>query len=360
MDVDPSKIGVHGEAPSDPSLLHAAHASQGVLTPDELDSPQNCVAPEPHQVPLRVRLAVLAVVFVPVLGLAGAIVLLWGAEFYWQYLFLFGLMYALTFIGIGVGYHRLFTHRSFETGPAVRAILAILGSMAVEGGVLRWVAMHRQHHQHTDAPGDPHSPHIGSAVHGGRSDHHHDDDHEMTLGGVLRGAYHAHIGWFFDPDPPDFMRLVPDLSRDPVVRFVDKTFVFWAVLSFIIPAVVGGLIANSWWGVLQGALWGGLVRVLAVHHVTWSVNSVCHLWGLRPFETGDHSRDNPILGFLAFGEGWHNTHHAFPASARHGMSWWKLDIAYFVIRGLQLLHLARSVRLPTAERLNAKRRASAG
>lgn len=297
------------------------------------------------QAPLATRAAVVAVVLIPLLGLAGAIILLWRAPFHWYYLAILGVMYAVISLGLGVGYHRLFTHRSFQTGPVMRLIWAILGSMAVEGAIIKWVALHRMHHQHTDKPGDPHSPH-----------HAHTQGASASIGAVLRGAWHAHIGWFFDPDPPDLDRYVTDLRSDPIVRFVNKTFALWVALSLLLPAAVGGLITGSWTGFLQGFLWGGLVRILVVHHVTWSVNSVCHLWGSRPFKTRDESRDNPIFGVLAFGEGWHNAHHAFPTSARHGLSWWKLDINYLVIRAMEALGLARNIRLPSVERLAERRR----
>jgi stearoyl-CoA desaturase (Delta-9 desaturase) len=301
----------------------------------------------------------LAAVIVPLLGLAAAIVLLWQTPFHWTYIALFGGMYALTALGIGVGYHRLFTHKSFETSPVFRFIWAVLGSMAVEGPVITWVAVHRKHHQHTDVAGDPHSPHIRGADGGGAADAEDGggDEHEQTgLGALLRGMWHAHVGWLFDKEPADVDRYAPDLVKDPVVSFVSRTFALWAVLGLLIPALLGGLLTRSWTGVLLGLLWGGLARVLLVHHVTWSINSVCHLWGSRPFSTGDESRDNPVLGVLALGEGWHNTHHAFPTSARHGLAWWKLDINYLVIRAMALLHLARNVRLPTPERIDERRR----
>ena len=229
----------------------------------------------------------------------------------------------------------------------MRFVWAVLGSMAVERPLIRWVAVHRKHHQHADVTGDPHSPHWHAHGAGeGGSD----------IGGVLRGLWHAHVGWMFEEFSQDLPRYVPDLQRDPIAGFVSRTFALWAAVGMVVPAVMGGVLTGTWWGVLLGFLWGGLVRVLLVHHVTWSINSVCHLWGSRPFKTHDESRDNPILGILAFGEGWHNTHHAFPTSARHGLSWWKLDINYLVIRGMAILRLARNVRVPTPERIREQRR----
>jgi stearoyl-CoA desaturase (Delta-9 desaturase) len=316
-----------------------------------LDTCQTCppddTCPPGPRASLGVRLVTLVAVLLPLAGLVMAIVLLWGVPFHWTYLAIFGTMYLLTALGIGVGYHRLFTHKSFETGPVMRFIWAVLGSMAVEGPVIRWVATHRKHHQHADMPGDPHSPHAYT---------HDDHEHAVGIGGLLKGIWHAHVGWLFMQTPPDLDRYVPDLLKDPVVRFVDRTFVLWLVLGLIIPAALGGILTGTWMGVLLGFLWGGLARVLLVHHVTWSINSVCHLWGTRPFKTRDESRDNPLFGILAFGEGWHNTHHAFPASARHGLAWWKLDINYLVIRAMAMLRLARNVRLPSPERIVERRR----
>jgi stearoyl-CoA desaturase (delta-9 desaturase) len=205
--------------------------------------------------------------------------------------------------------------------------------MAVQGPMLKWVALHRRHHQHSDTPEDPHSPH----------------HHGRGVLGLLRGAWHAHIGWFFDRDPEDLPRYVPDLRKSRALRVASALFLLWVALGLLIPAVLGGLLTLSWAGVWTGLIWGGLVRVFLVHHVSWSVNSACHLWGLRPYRSDDQSRDNVVFGVLALGEGWHNTHHAFPTSARHGLRWWQVDASYWVIRALALLGLAWDVRLPSAE-----------
>jgi stearoyl-CoA desaturase (delta-9 desaturase) len=249
-------------------------------------------------------------------------------------------MYLATALGITVGYHRLFTHRSFSAPAAVRFVLGVLGSMAVEGPVIQWVAEHRKHHQHSDGAEDPHSPH----AHG-----------EGTVA-LLKGFFHAHLGWMLiRPAITGLARYVPDLHADRTVRWVSRLFPLWAVLGLLIPAGLGGLLTLSWMGVLLGFLWGGLVRIFLVHHITWSVNSVCHLWGTRPFNAHDHSRNNVLMGILALGEGWHNNHHAFPASARHGLRWWQLDLSYLVIRLLVLCRLASEVRVPSPERIAAKR-----
>lgn len=287
-----------------------------------------------------IRLLNLLGVVVPFAGLALAIGLLWGRGFSWVHLGLMLGMYVLTGLGLTVGYHRLFTHKSFETIWPIKALLVVLGSMAVEGPLLRWVAQHRQHHQHSDHDGDPHSPHT----------------HGEGFVQMLKGAWHAHIGWFFEPDGPDLPRYVGDLRKDRLVRVMSSLFPLWVALGLVIPGVLGGLLTRTWTGALLGMIWGGLVRIFLIHHVTWSINSVCHLWGTRPFQSRDESRNNVIFGILGFGEGWHNNHHAFPTSARHGLRWWQIDTTYWVIRGMERLGLATQVRIPAPAVMAAKRR----
>jgi stearoyl-CoA desaturase (Delta-9 desaturase) len=274
-------------------------------------------------------------VIFPAAGAITAAILLWGTGFDWIHLGLLLGMYVMTALGVTVGFHRHFTHKSFETNAVVRFILAALGSMAVQGSVLRWVAQHRRHHQHSDTTADPHSPR-----HGGRG-----------LGGVIKGFFHAHIGWAFKADPIGLDRYVTDLRKLASVRIASKLFPLWILLGLAIPAALGGLLTESWAGVLLGFLWGGLVRVFLVHHVTWSVNSVCHLWGRRPYPSKDHSRNNFLFGILAMGEGWHNNHHAFPTSARHGLRWWQIDASYYVIRVFEAFGLAWKIRYPAKHAL---------
>jgi stearoyl-CoA desaturase (delta-9 desaturase) len=171
---------------------------------------------------------------------------------------------------------------------------------------------------------------------------------------MLRGMWHAHVGWIFQGDPNDLSRYVADLVRDRSVRVVSKLWGLWAILGLVIPAVLGGLLTMSWSGVLFGFIWGGLARIFLVHHVTWSINSVCHIWGSRPFRSHDESRNNFLFGVLGLGEGWHNNHHAFPTSARHGLRWWELDLSYIFIKGLALVGLAWDIRVPNQDRINAK------
>ena len=287
---------------------------------------------------MAIRITMLLTVMLPPAGLAMAMVLLWHVAFSWAYLALLIAMYTITAMGVTVGFHRLFTHCSFKSPRWVVFILAVCGSMAVQGPILMWTAMHRRHHQFSDHEGDPHSPHM----------------HGEGVIGVLRGFFHAHLGWMFEAAPNNVQRYVPDLAEDSMVRFVDRLFPFWVALGMLIPAALGGLLTWSWMGVLLGFIWGGLVRVFLGHHITWSVNSVCHIWGSQPFKSNDESRNNALLGIVTFGESWHNNHHAFPTSARHGLRWWEIDLSYLAIKGMSLVGLAREIRVPTRERLDAK------
>ena len=286
------------------------------------------------------RIATLLGVTIPLAGLVAAVVFLWGWGFHWAELGLLLGMYTITVLGVTVGFHRLFVHRSFETYLPVKVILTALGSMALQGTMIHWVGLHRWHHQHSDNPEDVHSPH-----HGGRG-----------ILGFLRGFWHSHIGWAFHADPPGLDRYVQDLQKSPTLRAASSLFPLWAILGLLVPAAIGGAVAGSWWGAWIGMVWGGLVRIFLVHHVTWSINSVCHIWGFRPFRSEDESRNNIVLGILAFGEGWHNTHHAFPTSARHGLRWWEFDLSYWVIRGLALVGLTWNLKVPSLDAQRRERR----
>jgi stearoyl-CoA desaturase (delta-9 desaturase) len=313
---------------------------------EKTESTEIPVANPPAELPprehsLAVRVAMVLAIVVPLAGVIAAPFFVWGWGFRWTDLGLLVGMYVLTVLGITVGFHRLFVHRSFETFMWLKFFWAVLGSMAVQGPLFRWVARHRSHHQHADTPDDPHSPQYGG---GG-------------VRGLLKGFWHAHIGWLFDPDPPGLDRYIKDLTASRTLRVASQLFPLWVALGLVIPAVLGGLITQSWRGVWTGLIWGGLVRVFLVHHVTWSVNSACHLWGLRPYQSDDDSRNNLQFGILALGEGWHNTHHAFPTSARHGLRWWQIDVSYWVIRLMALLGLAWNLKLPTPEAQAKGRRA---
>lgn len=321
----------------DPNPVASALAVEAISTPHGVPLARP---------PLASQIGSLVAIIVPFLGLIAAVIMIWNSPFSWLNLSLFLGGYVLTTLGVTIGYHRLFTHKSFKARRVLTLALGVLGSMAVEGSILEWVSTHRRHHQHTDRPDDPHSPHAFGT----------------SLVSMVRGAVHAHFGWFFAKTPTREVmdRYVPDLLADPLVMWMSKRFALFAVLGLVIPAAIGGIVTGSWMGALMALLWGGLLRVFFVHHVSWSVNSVCHLWGRQPFDTHDESRNNAVMGVLALGEGWHNTHHAFPASARHGLAWWELDVSYWIIRGLALVGLASQVKVPPAERIAAKRRAARG
>ena len=292
-----------------------------------------------------VKALTLLAVIVPPLGLAVAIWFAWGGWFTVTDMVLLVVGYMLTAMGITIGYHRYYTHRSFEASAPVAWTFSVLGTMAVQGPLLWWVTTHRRHHQHSDEHDDPHSPHAGR---------------EAGFVGWLSGFAHAHVGWLFSRgNHTSVRRYAPDVAADPRAQLISRLFPLWVLLGFVLPALIGWAIDGGWRGALLGFLWGGLIRMAAVHHATWSVNSVCHIWGWQTYRSGDHSRNNPVMGILAMGEGWHNNHHAFPASARHGLEWWQFDISWIVIRSMSAVGLVDSIRLPGAQRMSEKRIAPA-
>ena len=275
------------------------------------------------------RLANTVVTVVPVLLLGVAIWLAWGGALRWQDLVVLAVSYLITGAGITVGYHRLFTHRSFKTTGPVRALFAVFGSAAVEGPVIEWVSTHRKHHRFSDLAGDPHSPHT---------------DHAAGWRGALRGLLHAHIGWIFrGVDRASEERYAKDLLADPLIRAIDRMFPLWVLLGLVLPFGFGVAITGSIVGGLTGLLWGGAVRILFLHHATFSINSLCHFFGRRRFSTGDESRNLAWLALPTFGEAWHNNHHAFPTSAHHGLTRWQLDPGGWLIDGLEWIGLAWDV-----------------
>jgi stearoyl-CoA desaturase (delta-9 desaturase) len=254
---------------------------------------------------------------------------LWNDALRWSDLVVFAICYVLTGLGVTVGFHRHLTHRAFKAKPWVRGTLAALGSAAIEGPVIAWVADHRKHHAFADVEGDPHSPHV---------------DHGHGVKGALKGLLHAHVGWLFiHTHRGNKQRYAPDLMRDPLIRWIDRTFVLWVFVGLAVPFGLGYLIGGSWETALTGLLWGGAVRMLVVHHVTYSINSLCHFFGAKAFDTGDESRNLFWLAPFTFGEAWHNNHHAFPTSYEHGMRRWQLDPSRFVIRALEKMGLVWDV-----------------
>jgi stearoyl-CoA desaturase (Delta-9 desaturase) len=289
------------------------------------------------------RLVMVLITTLPLVALGVALWWGWGRGVSAVDLGLLVGFYVATGLGITVGYHRMLTHQSFKAPAPVRVTFAVLGSLAIQGAVIDWVATHRRHHAYTDVPGDPHSPHV---------------DAGDGLGGLLRGLWYAHLGWMFAPDTTVREVWAPDLCKDPAIARVHKLFPWLLLASFLLPALLGGLLTMSFAGALSGLLWGGLVRVMLLHHVTWSINSICHVFGTKPFAAHDESRNNPIMALLAFGEGWHNAHHAFPASARHGLRWWEFDASWIVIRSLAAVRLVRDIKLPTPTQLQRRREAA--
>jgi stearoyl-CoA desaturase (delta-9 desaturase) len=292
----------------------------------------------------RVRWVAFGVVVTPLAGLVAAIVLLWNQVIGVTELTLLIVFYSLSTFGVCVGFHRLASHRSFQTYAPIRALLAILGSMAGQGPVLFWAANHRRHHKYSDQPGDPHSPNCSGD----------------GLWGTLKGIWHVHMGWLFAPELSDWGYWIPDLLRDRTLFRVNQWYFLWLLLGLAVPAAVGGLVSGTGMGALLGLLWGGLVRIFLLHHTISTVNSVSHLWGTRPYQTPEQSRNNALVALLTYGEGWHNNHHAFPASAYQGLEWWQVDWNGLVIRLLWLCGLAWDVKCPSASaRRDARRLAGA-
>ncbi|KDN17401.1 acyl-CoA desaturase [Amycolatopsis rifamycinica] len=274
---------------------------------------------------------------VPFLALAVAVPVFWGWGISWLDLAIGGAFFVVSTLGVTVGYHRYFTHGSFRAKRALRIALAIAGGLAAQGPVIGWVADHRRHHAFSDRDGDPHSPWLFGT----------------SPVALARGFWHAHMGWLFGRDKTNVERFAPDLAADRDLRVVDRLFPLWVVLSLLLPPLLGGLITMSWWGALTAFLWAGLARISFQHHVTWSVNSVCHMIGERPFTSRDRSANFWPLAILSMGESWHNTHHADPTSARHGVLRGQLDISARLIWVFEKLGWAWNVRWPTAKRLAA-------
>ena len=273
----------------------------------------------------------------PLVALGLGLPLLWGHVVHLRDVILGLVLYAVTGHGITVGFHRLFTHRSFKPKRALKIVLAVAGSLAVEGSVVSWVANHRRHHMFSDQDGDPHSPHGAGP----------------GIAGQLRGFAHAHVGWLFKADTTSASRYAPDLLRDRDVTVLSRLFPVFAVVSLAIPFASGWVLSRTLAGALSALLWAGLVRMALLHHVTWSINSVCHMFGRRPFTEKDRSTNVAALAIISLGESWHNFHHAFPSSARHGVGRGQLDSSAAVIRIFERAGWATKVRWPGAEHLAA-------
>ena len=272
--------------------------------------------------PLRIRQSIILFFVVgPLVATAYAMYRLWNEWIGWTELGLFFTLYLLTGLGVTIGFHRMLTHRSFETGPVAKVFFLILASMAVQGKAIDWASNHLKHHAFSDEEGDPHSP--------------------------LEGFFHAHSGWLFSAPPADREKYGKRFEKDPIISFIDRTFLIWVGVGLVIPYLIAGF---------EGLLWGGFVRIVVVNHVTWAVNSVCHTFGDRPFDIKDESRNNWVVGLLAFGEGWHHNHHAFPAMAYHGMGWRQFDLSAIIIRIMARLKLAWNVKTPSRDLVERRRR----
>lgn len=300
------------------------------------------------------RLIMLGTVIIPIMGMIAAIVMAFQFSLVrWLDVFMLIGGWYLTGMGITIGFHRMLTHRSFEAHPAVRWFWTAAGSLAVEGSPIDWCMVHRKHHRFSDHHGDPHSPHL----------------HEGGLWNILKGFWHSHTGWLFDANwsKSERKKYVPDLVDDPLLASIDRHYYLWVTATLIIPMIIGGVYGiffpltgtSMAWGFAQGALvgfvWGGLARVCLSHHMTWSINSICHIFGSQDYKANDDSRNNFFFGVFSHGEGWHNNHHAFPTSARHGLEWWQFDLSWIIIRGLERCGLVWNVKLPTERQLENRR-----
>jgi stearoyl-CoA desaturase (delta-9 desaturase) len=284
---------------------------------------------------LPAHISVYLFIIVPLVALVAAVPVAWGWGMGWVDVALAAAWYTITCLGVTVGFHRYFTHGSFKAKRAMRVALAVVGSMAVQGPILHWVADHRRHHAFSDREGDPHSPWLFGS----------------TPVALARGFWHAHMGWLFDRNLTNQQRFAPDLLADRDMRLVHRLFGPLTLATLVLPGLLGGLITWSWWGGITAFFWAGLVRVAVLHHVTWSVNSICHMIGDRPFVSRDRSANFWPLAILSMGESWHNLHHADPTCARHGVRRGQIDVSARLIWIFERLGWVYQVRWPSARRL---------
>jgi stearoyl-CoA desaturase (Delta-9 desaturase) len=275
----------------------------------------------------------------PIIGTAAAIAFLWVHPFGWTELGLLVGFWLLTGLGVTVGYHRLFTHRTFRAAPSVEVALAVLGSMAGQGAVISWVALHRRHHEFSDREGDPHSPNLS--------------------GNWFVGLVHSHFLWMRRHEYPNVVHYAPDLIKNRRLVKVARMYYWWVLLGLAVPALIGGLVDMSWQGAVSGLLWGGLVRIFVLEHIVWAINSVLHMVGTKPYESRENSRNGGIFALVTLGESWHNNHHAFPESPSFGLDWYRLDPGFWLIKSLEGVGLASDLKTPTDERRESRRIRSA-
>ncbi len=333
-------------ASDDPQLkkddsLASAETQPATIRFDDPETPGGDHHHDDEEASVAQKIVMVNVVVLPLLALAAVIGMSWAYGFMgWLYIgLMFGGWYA-TGLGITVGYHRLFSHHSFACTRGTKIFWAVMGALAIEGSAIKWCAVHRKHHQFSDHHGDPHSPHV----------------HDGGLWNVINGFFHAHFGWLITMSWKDqeSHKYAPDLLKDPVLCFIHRQYVWFVVASLLIPGVIAGLVTMTWTGFGLGILWGGFARIGFTHHMTWSINSICHIFGSQDYKSSDDSRNNVLFGFLSHGEGWHNNHHAFPTSARHGLKWWQFDLSWVIIRTMQAMGLAWKVRLPSEKALQRR------
>jgi stearoyl-CoA desaturase (delta-9 desaturase) len=293
---------------------------------------------EPQYLGRPMKIAIGAFVVIPLLAVAAAIPVAFGGWLSWVDIALALLFWLITGLGITLGYHRYFTHGSFKARRPVKIALAVMGSMALQGSLDQWVADHRKHHQFSDEVGDPHSPWR----------------YGTSKRAVAKGLGYAHVGWLFEDQNTPIAQYAPDIRADKDLNFISKYFPALVLASLLLPAILGGLITWSWVGALTAFFWAGLIRIALLHHVTWSINSICHVFGTRPFKSRDLSSNVPWLAVPAFGESWHNLHHVEPTAARHGVLKGQFDPTAEIIRLLERMRLATDVRWPKPERIAAK------
>ncbi len=281
------------------------------------------------------QIAVYGFTLIPLIAVIAAVPFAWGWGLGWTDVIIGTFFYFFTGMGVTVGFHRYFTHGAFKAHRGLRNALAVVGQMAVQGPVIIWVADHRRHHAFSDREGDPHSPWL----------------YGTSIAALARGFWHAHMGWLFNRDNTNQKRFAPDLLADKDIVRIDKYFWVWTIVSIFAPGVIGGLVTWSWHGALTAFFWAGLVRIALLHHVTWSVNSICHMIGERPFAARDKSANFWPLAILSFGESWHNLHHADPTCARHGVLRGQIDMSAREIWLFEKLGWATNVRWPSVQRL---------
>ncbi len=262
----------------------------------------------------------------------------WG--FGWLETGILLLTYILTILGVEIGFHRLFAHKAYETYSFIKRYLAILGCMSAQGPLIYWVANHRRHHRYSDQHGDPHSPHL------------HDESNKWK--GLFKGLWHAHVGWQYKHDTPNTAYFAKDLLKQKVLFKVNQNYYLWVILGILIPGFICAFIEGSWKGFIIGIIWGGLARIFILNHITFSINSICHVWGEAPFRTNEKSKNNIWFSILSFGQAWHNNHHAFPHAAKLNFKWYQIDLAGMTIQLMHYLGIAWDLKIPKSKQIESK------